>query len=130
MDSLLDEGRTPRRLSDFIRTRRSQILGHWEQVVRTLPRAVDLARPALLDHLPELLEQIAKTSGAEAFTATDKSELDARLGEVLDRLDKTKIESNTELRPYAELFPWFVLAGLVCMGLEGLLRATRFRRYP
>ncbi len=79
---------------------------------------------------PELLEQIAKTSGAEAFTATDKSELDARLGEVLDRLDKTKIESNTELRPYAELFPWFVLAGLVCMGLEGLLRATRFRRYP
>jgi Ca-activated chloride channel family protein len=64
----------------------------------------------------------------EAFTATDKSELAALSGG--PRLDTTKIESNTELRPYAELFPWFVLAGLVCMGLEGLLRATRFRRYP
>ncbi|MFO0727398.1 MAG: VWA domain-containing protein [Myxococcota bacterium] len=79
---------------------------------------------------PELLEDIARTTGAEAFTATDKTELDARLGTVLDRLDKSKVESSNELRPYAELFPWFVLAGLVALALEGLLRATRFRRYP
>ncbi len=79
---------------------------------------------------PELLKQIASKTGGEAFSATDKDELDARLSDVLDALDRTKLESTAQARPYAELFPWAVGAALLLMALEIVLGATRLRRFP
>jgi Ca-activated chloride channel homolog len=79
---------------------------------------------------PELLKKIAAETGGEAFAATNEQELDDRLGEVLDRLEKTRLESAATLRPYAELFPHLVFAAIALLALDLLLGATRFRRYP
>jgi Ca-activated chloride channel family protein len=79
---------------------------------------------------PKLLEDIARRTGGQAYTASDKSELDARLSDVLDTFERTKIEATAEVRPYAELFPWVVAAALGVLALELLLRSTRFRRFP
>lgn len=52
----------PKRLAAFIRTRAADILAAWERAVRELPVARDLARPALVDHIPALISQIAELS--------------------------------------------------------------------
>ena len=79
---------------------------------------------------PKLLEQIASKTGGEAYRAEDRQQLDARLNQVLDTLQKTEIESTAQLRPYAELFPHAVALALALLLLEMLLSATRFRRFP
>jgi len=48
----------PRRLADFLRERRSAILDRWEAAVRQLRPAKDLRRPALLNHIPQFLEEL------------------------------------------------------------------------
>ena len=48
------------RLSEFLRAHREQILDRWERDVRALPKARPLERLLLRDHLPELLERIAR----------------------------------------------------------------------
>jgi PAS domain S-box-containing protein len=47
-------------MSDCLREGQAEILTAWEQAVRQLPGARDLERPRLLDHIPALLEQIAR----------------------------------------------------------------------
>jgi Ca-activated chloride channel homolog len=79
---------------------------------------------------PALLEDIASKTGGEAYRAVDKSELDAKLDEVLDTLERTRIESTAQARPYAELFPYFVLIALAFLALELTLVSTRFGRFP
>jgi Ca-activated chloride channel family protein len=79
---------------------------------------------------PKLLEELASMTGGEAFRATDKAELDARLVAVLDRLDRSKLQAPRELRPYLELFPWCVGAGLALLALELVLSSTRLWRFP
>ena len=49
----------PRRLADFLRENRDDILAKWELEVRSVRAASSLARPLLVDHLPELLEDLA-----------------------------------------------------------------------
>lgn len=87
-------------------------------------------RKTVIPTNPELLKQIAAKTSGEAFSATDKEELDARLSDVLDALDRSRLESTAQARPYAELFPWAVAAALVLMALELVLGATRLRRFP
>jgi PAS domain S-box-containing protein len=53
----------PRRLADFLRERRAAILDRWEAAVRKLRPAQGLRRPALLDHIPEFLEELAAFVG-------------------------------------------------------------------
>lgn len=79
---------------------------------------------------PQLLEHIANKTGGEAFVAADGDELDARLTEVLDRLDKSRLEATVYSTPKDELFIWFVFAGVLALALELLLSATRLRRFP
>lgn len=50
------------RLSEFIRAHEREILQEWEGGVRALPKARELEPPALLDHMPELLEAIATSA--------------------------------------------------------------------
>lgn len=79
---------------------------------------------------PELLEDMARTTGGAAFVARDGLELDARLSEILDRLDRSRLETSVSTVPKTELFPWFVSFGLALLSLELLGRTTRFRRFP
>src|SRR5215470_1392742 len=48
-----------RRLPDFLREHRDQILESWERSVRTLRAARDLPRPVLIDHLPQFIDDLA-----------------------------------------------------------------------
>jgi PAS domain S-box-containing protein len=50
----------PRRLADFLRENREQILAHWEAEVRQVRAARHLDRPLLLDHVPEFIEDLAE----------------------------------------------------------------------
>ncbi len=79
---------------------------------------------------PELLQTIARTTGGAAYEAKDGAELDARLGEVLDTLETTRLQNTVSSVPKSELFPLFVLAALAVMAAEALLSTTRLRRYP
>jgi PAS domain S-box-containing protein len=53
----------PRRLADFLREHRDEILALWESEVRKVHAARTLERPVLLDHLPEFLEDLAAYVG-------------------------------------------------------------------
>lgn len=79
---------------------------------------------------PQLLEEIASMTGGEALVARDREELDQRLAEVLDQLEKTKLENMVYTTPRDELFDYFVLAGLILLAFEVILGATRLRRFP
>lgn len=60
-------------LSSFIRRQQSDILDDWERAVRALPIARELDRPALLDHVPILLDRIADMAEALAEGKTPPS---------------------------------------------------------
>ncbi|MDB4959082.1 MAG: hypothetical protein JWO36_6651 [Myxococcales bacterium] len=79
------------RLTDFIHQRREEILAAWKSRVRALPAATKLDEPALLDHVPALLERIAQSanelvSGGVAQPPISLAELHAlhRLSEGFD----------------------------------------------
>jgi Ca-activated chloride channel family protein len=74
------------------------------------------------------LREIATMTGGRFFSATQDGDLE-RIYDEIDQLETTEIE----LRSYAsftELFIWPALAGLGLLGLEQLLRNTRYRRLP
>lgn len=79
---------------------------------------------------PALLEDIAGITGAEAYVAKDSEELDRRLSEVLDDLDKSRLESTAQTPPKEELFPWAVALAFLLLALELALGTTRLRRFP
>lgn len=47
-------------LAVLVRSHKGEILSEWERDVRSIPRTRNLDRRELIDHLPELLEQIAR----------------------------------------------------------------------
>src|ERR1041384_6304573 len=53
-------------LGDFIRDRQQDILTEWLAEVRTLPIASALDRPALIDHVPDVLDRIARIADSLA----------------------------------------------------------------
>lgn len=79
---------------------------------------------------PELLEKIATMTGGAAFNASDKAELDRSLSDILDKLEKSKLDGGLGVETYAELFPWAVAAAIFLLSLELLLRSTRLARFP
>jgi PAS domain S-box-containing protein len=78
----------PPQLAAFIREHTKDILDEWERIVRQLPIARDLARPALIDHIPHLLARIADM--AEGLVAGEKPRLPTDLAELhaLERLEE------------------------------------------
>lgn len=77
---------------------------------------------------PELLKKIANDTGGEAYVAGDAPALRKSMHDVLDRLEKTKFES--QLASYEELFPLLLLPGVLLVALDAVLRALVFRRFP
>ncbi|MDQ3340207.1 MAG: PAS domain-containing protein [Myxococcota bacterium] len=73
--------------SAFIRERKQAILAAWEATVRQMPIAAKMARPALLDHVPDLLDRIAEM--ADELAAGELPRLPPDLAEVhaVERLD-------------------------------------------
>ncbi len=78
---------------------------------------------------PALLKEIADTTGGAAYSAEDGEELEARLSQVLDTLDRTRLEATVYSTPKDELFMGFVLAGLLLLATQLLLSATRLRSF-
>jgi Ca-activated chloride channel family protein len=77
---------------------------------------------------PELLAQVAKQTGGQAFRATDREELEKSFHTILDQLEKSQIEDAG--RVYGELFGAFVGPALALLVLELLLGSLVLRRWP
>lgn len=77
---------------------------------------------------PQLLQDIATTTGGEFFRAADKSALAQSFHSILDRLERSRI-ADAGVR-YGELYPAPALAALLLLVIEGILSATRLRRFP
>jgi Ca-activated chloride channel homolog len=75
-----------------------------------------------------LLQQMAELTGGKYYRGNDTEGLRQITSEI-DRLEKTASESLVYL-DYQELFPGLAWAGLVMLGAEQLLVATRLRRLP
>jgi Ca-activated chloride channel homolog len=74
----------------------------------------------------ESLQQIAKTTGAQYFRATDFESLQKVYDEI-DRMEKTEIKVEQYTR-FEERFMPFLWAGLCCLAMERLLALTRLGR--
>lgn len=79
---------------------------------------------------PELLQEIARTTGGAYWNAIDRASLEHGLEAVLDRMEKTRIFESGGTSRERELFPallepafWLVAAALA-------LGATRWRSFP
>lgn len=77
---------------------------------------------------PELLKKIAKDTGAEAFVANDRAELERSMNAILDSLEKTRIEAQSAT--IEELFPMPLQIAAVLVFVEALLRIFLLRRFP
>ena len=74
------------------------------------------------------IQEIAKITDGIAYRATDTSSLEKIFGEI-DKLEKSKIEVE-KIAQYRDLFSWFLLVGIACLGTEILLSQTLWRRLP
>ena len=81
-----------------------------------------------VDFKEDTIRDIAKIANGIAYRATDTRSLEKIFGEI-DKLEKSKVEVEKIAR-YRDLFPWFLAAGLVCLGIEILLSQTLWRRLP
>ncbi len=86
-------------------------------------------KTAAVDFLDEqLLSKMATETGGKYFRAIDKEALEKIYGQI-DQLEKSDIEVVSYKR-YVELFFPFVMAAMVCLFLEVVLRTVVFRKFP
>ncbi len=76
----------------------------------------------------KLLQSIANETGGRYFRAKDNASLKNIYNEI-DKLEKSKVQIIT-FRRYAEKFYPFVLAAMLFLFLEVLLRFTVFKKFP
>lgn len=76
----------------------------------------------------ETLEYIAQTTGGKYFRATDNAALQQIFNEI-DKLEKTKIDSDTYIRWQDFFMPW-IAAALVLLLIAYACRYTLLRRLP
>ncbi len=77
---------------------------------------------------PELLKSMSHETGGDAFIATDRSGLENSMHTILDRLEKTKFESQASTME--DLFPFLLVPAVVLLAFEALLRLALVRRFP
>lgn len=83
---------------------------------------------AKLDLDEDILKKIAETTGGEYFRATDTDELE-KIYDQIDKLEKTEVKVK-EYNDYHELYPAFLVWGLLFFILEVVLANTVFVRIP
>lgn len=76
----------------------------------------------------ELLNRIATETGGKYYRARDKDGLKKIYGEI-DQLEKTRVEVTTTTRTEERFLP-FVLAALILLFAEAVLRFTLFKKFP
>jgi len=76
----------------------------------------------------EMLDNIAKITNAQAYRAEDLDQL-KKIYDDIDQLEKTEVKLQ-RYSEYVELYPWFVIAGLLLLGTELILANTRLRQVP
>ncbi|MDX2225771.1 MAG: VWA domain-containing protein [Verrucomicrobiae bacterium] len=74
------------------------------------------------------LEKIAALTGGKFFRATDSDALE-NVFKQIDQLEKTVVKIK-KFETYTEFFQWFLIPGLLILGLELLLAHTLLRRLP
>lgn len=128
---------TPKRAAEFAKTLGIQVhpilIGRGGEV--PFPAGKDLFGREIFSRQviptnPELLKDIARTTGGDYYEAKDGEELDATLSEVLDKLEKTQLENAMFTTPREELFVYVLAFAIALLALELLLSATRLRRFP
>ena len=77
---------------------------------------------------PELLRRMAQTTGGDSFVANDKKGLELSMHQILDKLEKTRFES--QVATMEDLFPLLLLPAVFLLALEALLRIFIVRRFP
>ncbi len=77
---------------------------------------------------PELLREMAETTGGEYFQVSDREGLERSFHRILDRLERSEIEDTG--RVFGELFGAFLWPALALLLLELLLRTLVLRRWP
>ena len=87
-------------------------------------------QPMPFDVNPQLLKEIAETTGGAFATAGDKGELERGLQQVLDRMEKTRIFETTASSRVVELFPRLLWPAFWLAALGLVLGLTRFRSFP
>jgi Ca-activated chloride channel family protein len=99
-------------------------------IVRTPEPVTKLDRVAGEVEGPDrvLLERLAQRGGGRAFAATDAPALD-QVFQTIDALEKSPVRGAIRTRYREEYAPWVGMA-LVCLALDRLLSAGRFRRLP
>jgi len=88
----------------------------------------EVLRQVRIDVDDALLEQIADTTGARYFRATDTKSLQQTYEEI-DRLEKSEREVEQYLE-HRELFPYYVVPAIALMLIEIVLSQTRLRQLP
>ena len=78
---------------------------------------------------PATLRNIAQVTGGEFFRASDYESFDKGFQSVRSQLDTIKRERRERI-PDKQLFPMFVVVGLLLLALELVLAYTRLRRLP
>jgi Ca-activated chloride channel family protein len=76
---------------------------------------------------PAQLERLASVTGGYAYTAVDQDALRGSFQDLLDKLERSRIEGE-QIRP--ERFELFLWPALLLLLLDVLLRNTRLRRFP
>ena len=76
----------------------------------------------------KLLTEIANETGGKYFRAKDNNSL-SKIYEDIDTLEKSKVELTTMTRYTEKFFP-FVMAALILLFLEVVLRFTLFKKFP
>ena len=71
--SALGEAVPTTTIESFFQRARAEILEHWKRIARTIPAAANLPPQQLLDHVPELLDQIAANAARIAAGNSDTS---------------------------------------------------------
>jgi Ca-activated chloride channel family protein len=83
-----------------------------------------------IDVNPELLQEIAKTTGGAFYAATDRESLASGLAQVLGALEKSKIYESGASGQYDELYASLLAPAVLLGALALLLRATRMLGAP
>ena len=76
----------------------------------------------------ELLRKIASETGGQYFRARDKEGLKETYRQI-DQLEKSRVEIKTSRRYEEHFFP-FIMAALVFLFIEMILKFTAFRKFP
>jgi Ca-activated chloride channel family protein len=77
---------------------------------------------------PDLLRELAQRTGGTTYVASDAKALQASFHDVLNQLEKTKLEAT--YATFEDLYGFLLLPGVLLLAFDALLRSLLLRRFP